>query len=141
MEEIEEVLKRLKNRKAVGPDDLPIECLKAAGRSGAAFIAEVLNASFSKHESPGVGAGLLAALQKAGKPKGPLASLRPIVLLTALRKVLSLVALNRTRSKFESFLSASQAAFRKGRATSDIVWAHRWLSATAVRYKREIHIL
>ena len=33
VEEIEEVLKRLKNRKAVGPDDLPIECLKAAGRS------------------------------------------------------------------------------------------------------------
>ncbi len=51
-------------------------------------MAEVLNASFSKHETPGVEEGTLAAIQKPGKPKGPLGSLRPVLLLTALRKTL-----------------------------------------------------
>jgi hypothetical protein len=64
-----------------------------------------------------------------GKPKGPLGSLRPLVLLTALRKILSLVTLELAREKFELYLSASHAASQIGRSTSDIVWAHRWLAA------------
>ena len=140
-EEAQRAIKRLKNRKAVTPDDLPLELLKAAGQEGASFVADVINASFSQHETLGVGEGLLAALQKPGKPKGPLGSLRPIVLLTAIRKVLSLITLDRARAKIEGYLSASQAAFRRGRATSDIIWALRWLTAKATRYKTVIHIL
>ena len=69
-------------------------------------MADVLNASFTRHEALGVGEGLLAAVQKPGKPKGSLNSLRPLVLLTALRKTLSLVTLERAREKFELYLSA-----------------------------------
>ena len=108
-EEVEKAIKKLKNRKAVGPDELPTELLKAAGGEGAKFVAYVLNASFSKHEALGVGEGTLAAIQKPGKPKGPLGSLRPLVLLTALRKTLSLVTLERAREKFELYLSALHA--------------------------------
>ena len=123
-EEVHDAIKRMKNGKAMGPDKLPVELLKAAGQHGAAFVADVLNTSFSRHEPLGIGEGLLAALQKPGKPKGPLGSLRPIVLLTIIRKVLSLITLSRARAKFEAYLSDSQAAFRRGRATSDIVWGY-----------------
>ena len=54
-EEAQRAIKRLKNRKAVGPDDLPLELLKAAGQEGASFVADVINASFSQHETLGVG--------------------------------------------------------------------------------------
>ncbi len=60
-------------------------------------MAEVLNASFSKREALGVGEGTSAEIQVPGKPKGPLGILRPLVLLTALRKTLSLVSLERAR--------------------------------------------
>ena len=70
-----------------------------------------------------------------------LANLRPIVLLTLLRKVLSVVLLNRVRAKVDGYLSASQAGFRIGRSTADIVWAHRWLAAKVIRYKQTVHIL
>ncbi len=123
--EVEKATKRLKNRKAVGPDELPTELLKAAGGEGAKFAVDVLNASFSKHEALGVGEGTLAAIQKPGKPKGPLGSLRPLALLSALRKTLSLVTLQRAPEKFELYLSASHVEFRKGESTSDIVWVHR----------------
>ena len=137
--EARQAIQRLKNGKAVGPDDLSNELLKASGQLGAAFIANAINASFSQHESLGIGEGILAPLPKPGKPKGPLKNLRPLVLLTALRKTLSLITLQRIRPKVEVYLSASQAAFRAGRSTSDIVWALRWLAAKAIRYKTEIH--
>ena len=140
-QEVLDVFKKLKNRKAVGPDNLPVEVLKATGLEGATVVAEVLNQSFYKHEPIGVGEGILAPLQKPGKVKGPLSNIRPIVLLTLLRKVLSLITLGRCRDKFEVFLSFSQAAFRMGRSTSDILWAHRWLIAKVIRYHKAFYIL
>ncbi len=42
-------------------------------------------------------------------------------------------------------MSASHAAFRiqirKGRSTSDIVWAHRWLAAKSIRYRKTLYVL
>ena len=120
--EVEAVVKGMKSGKAVGPDGLPVEALKAGGPAAAAFVAEVLNQSYSLHKSVGIGECLLRALQKPGKLAGPLANLRPIVLLTLLRKILSLIVLRRIRAKVEGCLAASHAGFRKGRSTADIVW-------------------
>ena len=38
-----------------------------------------------------LGTGTLVALQKPNKPRGPLTSLRPVVLLNGIRKILSLI--------------------------------------------------
>ena len=38
-------------------------------------------------------------------------------------------------------MSASQAGFRKGRSTADIVSAYRWLAAKVIRFESLIHIL
>ena len=54
---------------------------------------------------------------------------------------MSLVVLERIEKKVELFLSQSQCAFRKGRATLDAIWAHRWIAATATRYNVPVHIL
>ena len=140
-DEVFNVVRDMKSGKAIGPDGLPIEVLKAGGKEVAAFVAEVLNESYSLHKSVGLGDGILRALQKAGKQAGPLANLRPIVLLTLLRKVLSLVVLRRIRDKVDIYLSASQAGFRRGRSTSDIIWAYRWLAGKATRYQKVLFIL
>lgn len=94
-----------------------------------------------KHEALDLGKGILAAIQKAGKPKGPVSNLRPIVLLTSIRKVLSLITLNRIKGKVDAYISPSQAAYRKGRSTSDIVWTHKWIASAAIRYKQCFSIL
>ena len=41
----------------------------------------------------------------------------------------------------DAYLAASHAGFRRGRSTADIIWAHRWLAAKAIRYKAMIYIL
>ena len=84
---------------------------------------------------------MLILLQKAGKPVGPLTSVRPIVLLSALRKTLSLIVLSRTATKVDNLLSPSQSGFRRGRSTADVVFGYRWLCTKAQRQRITIEFL
>ena len=84
---------------------------------------------------------MLILLQKPGKPVGPLTSVRPIVLLSALRKTLSLVVLSRIATKVDNFLSPSQSGFRRGRSMADVVFGYRWLCAKAQRQRVTIKFL
>ena len=67
--------------------------------------------------------------------------MRPIVLLSALRKTLSLVVLSRIATKVDNFLSPSQSGFRRGRSTADVVFGYRWLCAKALRQRVTIEFL
>ena len=84
---------------------------------------------------------MLILLQKPGKPVGPLTSVRPIVLLSALRKTLSLIVLSRIATKVDNFLSPSQSGFRRGRSTADVVFGYRWLCAKAQRQRITLEFL
>ena len=96
---------------------------------------------FETHDLIDLGKGTLVPLQKPGKPVGPLTSLRPIILLSAFRKTLSLLTLHRISTKVEQYLSATHSGFRRGRSTADIVWSHRWFCATCQRYQQQFVIL
>ena len=84
---------------------------------------------------------MLILLQKPGKPVGPLTSVRPIVLLSALRKTLSLIVLSTITTKVDNFLSLSQSGFRRGRSTADVVFGYRWLCAKAQRQRITIEFI
>ena len=84
---------------------------------------------------------MLILLQKRGKPVGPLTSVRPIVLLSTLRKTLSLIVLSRITTKVDNFLSPTQSGFRRGRITADVVFGYRWLCAKAQRQSITIEFL
>ena len=78
---------------------------------------------------------MLILLQKLCKQVGPLTSVRPIVLLSALRKTLSFIVLSRIATQVDNFLSPSQSGFRRGRSTADVVFGYRWLCAKALRQR------
>jgi hypothetical protein len=63
------------------------------------------------------------------------------VLLTTLRKTLSLITLNRIRPAVELFLPKSQSGFRQFRSTSDAVWAHKWMIARIMKARETIFVL
>ena len=127
--EVRNSINRLNNGKAAGEDEICNEYLKYAPGQTDDKIAKLFNNIFEKHESIGINNGLLIPLQKPGKKKGPPQNLRPITLLNSIRKVLSTVVLNRIRPKVEEYVSDSQSGFRLNRSTSDVVWAHRWITA------------
>ncbi|GFR99671.1 very-long-chain enoyl-CoA reductase [Elysia marginata] len=93
-----------------------------------------MNKTFENHEDLDINNGILVAQPKPGKPKGPPQNLRPVTLLNSIRKVLSTIALTRIRHAVENYISCSQSGFRPNRSTSDVVWAHRWISAKVLNY-------
>ena len=96
--------------------------------------------TFTNHEEFDIKSSVLIAIPKPGKPKGPPNNLRPITLLNTLRKVLSLITLDRIRPSIEKYLLHSQSGFRPERSTSDVVWTHRWLAAKTVTENINIKI-
>ena len=138
--EIRKNLNRLKNNKAPGEDQIYPELLKYLTPLLDQTIANILKSTFTNHEELDINSGVLIAIPKPGKPKRPPKNLRPITLLNTLRKVLSLITLDRIRPSIEKYLSHSQSGFRPERSTSDVVWTHRWLAAKTVTENINIKI-
>ena len=122
--------KQMSNDKAAGKDDTYIEMIKYGPESLFDEIAVILNNIFEHNDDhPRLGVGILQPIPKPNKPQGPAKNLRPVTLLEIIRKILSKIVMNRVNNKINSHLDQSQSAYRKGRATTDIVWAYRWIAA------------
>ena len=137
--EVEMALKKLKNNKAAGPDGIQAELYKYSGRPCVSQLVEIINETFATHIPIDVNSGILCPLQKPAKPKGPCTSLRPVILLNVVRKVLSIVALQRIRPKIDPLIKRYQAGFRRGRSTTEVVWTKRWMVALVMAYEIIIH--
>ena len=139
--EVYEATSKLRNGRAIGPDGVPAELLKYGDIPLHACMAEIYNEMFENGQELELGRGTLIVLPKPGKPPGLLSSLRPIVLLTTLRKTLSIIVLTRIRPAVEAFLPKSQSGFRQFRSTADVVWTHKWMIARIMKAREEIWIL
>lgn len=72
---------------------------------------------------------------KPKKDEGPLKNLRPINPLNSIRKIFSIITLNRINEKVDGYLPASQEAYRSGRSTGDIIWTQKFVTAKAQTYQ------
>ena len=129
--EVQRASSKLISDRACGHDDLPADLLKSTADLIAPSIATIFKDALEHHEPLDIGTGVLILLQKPCKQVGPLTSVRPIVLLSALRKTLSLIVLSGIATKVDNFLSPSQSGFRRGHSTADVVLGYRWLCAKA----------
>ena len=128
VDEVRRAASKLRNGKAVGPDGIPNEFLKHATTSFYESFTSLINRCFEQHESvPSFTEGFLAPLQKPGKPKGPLKSIRPLCLLNGTRKILSIIILHRIRDCVSSYTGPWQHAYKEGTSTGNIVWAQKLL--------------
>ena len=139
--EVERAISKLNSGRACGHDDLPADLLKSTAVLIAPSIAAIFNDALEHHEPLDIGKGVLILLQKPGKLVGPLTSVRPIALLSALRETLSLIVLSRIATKVDNFLSPSHSGFRRGRSMADVVFGYRWLCAKAQRQPIAIEFL
>ena len=90
--EIRKSLSRLKNNKSTGIDDISAETTKFSPKIVYQQITDIFNEMAKTGTIPEeVIEGVLVLLPKPGKPQGPPANLRPIILLSILRKILAIV--------------------------------------------------
>ena len=132
-DEIASIAKRLSNDKAAGPDKLQAEFIKNAPPVIFDDIANIYNTIAEKGDVPqALIHGLLCPLQKPGKKKGPPENLRPIILLSILRKILTVALLDRTWDRLSDSIPKTQAAYQIGRGTTEQVLALKLLIEKAI---------
>ena len=132
--------KKLNNNRAAGYDRITAELIKYAPKEAHVKITSILNRCFTHNEPIQVAKGLLVALPKPRKPKGPQKTLRPIILLPIIRKILSNIMLERIKDRVDIYLSASQSAYREKRSTTDTVCCHRWIAARIQKFQEKVYI-
>ena len=104
----------MKINKSSGCDEIPIELLKYAPEIVFEHIANIFNRLASNNECPKeINHGILIPLQKPGKARGPISNLRPIILLSVLRKILAVCIMNRIGERLDRETPITQAAYRK----------------------------
>ena len=138
--EVKKAIDKLNNNRAAGPDRISEELIKYAPQEINTMIKDILNECIENHQPIDVGSGILVALQKPGKPKGPVKNVRPINLLLIIRKILSNITIQRIKPDYDNYLSSAQSAYRSNRSTADIVWAHRWIAAKIQRENMRAYI-
>ena len=140
--EVSQSAKSMSNNRAT-EDQVSVELLKYAPISVHQEIAQVMKRIFETHDVSEVeiiNTCELTPCPKPKKPKGPVTNLRPINLLTTIRKILSNITLRRINSKVDQFVSHRQAAYRSGRSTTDIIWAYKWIIAKTKVAKIRVYI-
>lgn len=140
-EEVMVGMASIRNGRATGSDGIAGEFIKYGGEAMANQVAKIFNNIFiSKVLVPELCEGILIPLNKPGKEK-LVSNVRPITLLNSIRKLISVIILNRIYPDVEKYVPNSQCGFRRRRCSAEIAWTYGWLKAIAGRYKRVFHII
>lgn len=123
-EELVAVAKKLKIKKAPGPDGIPNVALKAAIEAYPDMFRTLMQKCLEDGQFPDRWkVQKLVLLPKPGKPPGHPGSYRPICLLDTVGKLLERIILNRLTiyTESENGLSKMQFGFRKRKSTVDAI--------------------
>ncbi len=132
-EEISKAARSLKNNKSPGIDELSAEYLKYAPTEVHRHIANLLNATAETGAYPKeLKQGILTPLEKPGKKRGPTTNLRPIILLSVLRKILVICLIRRCWDNLSTQIPLDQSAYQQGRSTTEQVAAVKLLAEKAI---------
>ena len=142
-EEVISAVNKLKINKSPGPDNITAEELKNCPDIVFQKIADIFNKVATEGDFvKEINEGLLIPLQKPGKPKGELDSLRPVILLNTLRKILCIIMFSRIFYRVDQEIPVSQAAYRPGRSTTENVCCLKFLIDKAITDKiTEVEIM
>ena len=131
--EFSQAASRLKNGKSAVCDDTQAEYIKYAPVEIYEQIATILNRVTETGEDlEELHLGILTPLQKPGKKKGPPENIRPIILLSVIRKILTKCMIKRIWNRLSKEIPTEQAAYQPGRGTTEHVWAVKMIAEKAI---------
>ncbi|KAG8237619.1 hypothetical protein J437_LFUL016872 [Ladona fulva] len=136
-EEIEMAIKRMKNGKTVGGEQIPVEILKSLGKNGMDRITNLI-IIYDTGEWP---EDLIKTVMVPMPEKynaHDCKYYRTISLISHVGKVITNVILERMRKKIEENLEEDQFGFHKDRGTRDAIGCKRMLSERVLELNREI---
>ena len=112
------------------------ELIKHAPQQIYGKIAEILNETAKTGICPKeINLGVLIPIKKPGKDKNKPDSYRPIILFSILRKILAIIILERIYERIVQHIPQSQAAYKKGRSTTEQILTMKILAERAINSK------
>ena len=137
--EIEQALKRLKNHKSAGIDNIPAELLKYGGPELLKAICSLIETIWNSEKMPSEwDTGLICPLHKKGDTL-ECKNYRGIALLNAAYKVLANVISIRLSPYAENIIGNYQAGFRANRSTIDQIFTLRQILEKTQEYNIDTH--
>ena len=131
-QEVQKAANKLKNNKSTGSDGINAELVKYAPQYLYKHIATILNNTAETGKNPEVlKHGLLAPLAKP-KKKDVKVNVRPIILLSVLRKILTVILIDRCWDRLKTRIPDSQAAYQSGRSTTEQVFTLKVMAEKAI---------
>ena len=137
--EVNSAIKSLENNRSPGYDNIVAEMMNILSSTTIDKLTHIINTTINNKQPHQLGLGVLLPIPKHNKTK-KVENTRPIILLSTIRKIISLITLNRLRPTIENYLSPSQAAYRKGRSIEDIVWTLKLEIASTLSTNNKITI-
>ena len=137
-EEVESALGKMKNGKAVGPDNIPAEVWKYLGTAGVKYLTDIFNRIMEGEKMPDK--WRRSILVPIFKNKGDIMSCgnyRGIKLMCHSMKIYERVLEHRLREMVN--ICEEQFGFMKGRSTTDPIFALRQLQEKFREGQKELH--
>ena len=132
-EEVRVAVMNSRKRKHGGRQGIPAEAFIYGGSKLHQAMARAYNKMFETHEiMEGLDEEDLYPLNKPGKPR-LVTNIRPIALLNTARKIFSKIVLNRVYDRVMEYVGEKHYGFIRGRSRDQIIWAYKWMEATARR--------
>ena len=139
-EEVEVAVRKLKNGKAPGSDEIVAELVKNGGQVMVDWLWELLREVWRTKRVPQDWKNAILIPLHKKQSRKDCNNYRGIALLSVPGKVLSLVLHNRLQAVIEPQLLEAQCGFRKGRGTTDQIWVTRQIIERAAEYNTPAHL-
>jgi len=139
--EVELAIEKLKNHKSPGTDQIPVELIKAGGRTICGEIHKLIISIWNKEELPDEWKELnIVPIYKKGD-KTDCNNYRGISLLSTMYKVLSNILLSRLIPYVEEVIGDHQCGFRRNRSTIDHIFCIHQILEKKWEYNEAVHQL
>lgn len=140
-EEIEEIVRKLKNNKSPGSDGITSELFKYGGYRLNNHLQELLNEIWKKEELPKEWTeAIICPIYKKGD-KSECQNYRGIALLNVAYKILATYLKNKLIEEMEINIGEYQSGFRQGRSVIDQIFALREIQAESYEYNKPMMLL
>ncbi|XP_077301158.1 uncharacterized protein LOC143921680 [Arctopsyche grandis] len=138
--EVENAIKKAKNKKAPGKDSIPVELLKLLDEEGIRILTKLFNQIYETGKIPQEWLqSTFIPLPKKNKPTG-CNDYRLISLMSHTLKILLKIIQERIRRKCENMISDSQFGFRRGLGTREALFCMNVLLQKCRDFKKRIYI-
>ncbi|GFO19544.1 endonuclease-reverse transcriptase [Plakobranchus ocellatus] len=139
-EEVEAAIKKLENGKATGPDNIPVEIIKALDNLGIDLTTKLLNATYNSGTIPeDLCKSVFIVLPKT--PGAAECELhRTISLITHFTKILLRILMHRMRKSIRPEISPKQFGFMPDKVTRNAIFTLSMLMEGCIEMQKDLHL-